>query len=153
MPAAVAAADLRVRRWQQVSRNVYRRAVGAILDHAFRACLAALDIQDEISRLAAEVDRLDGTALRLRVGSNSGQLIAGEIGSGSTSYTAIGEQVGMAQRMESVAPLGGVMLNESTARLVEHTAVPGDAPHARRLVTAGTGRRAAGPAGAEPPAG
>ena len=28
----------------------------------------------------------------------------------------------MAQRMESVAPPGGVMLSESTARLVEHTA-------------------------------
>jgi adenylate cyclase len=34
-------------------------------------------------------------------------------------YTAIGEQVGMAQRMESVAPPDGVMLSESTARLVE----------------------------------
>jgi adenylate cyclase len=34
-------------------------------------------------------------------------------------YTAIGEQVGMAQRMVSVAPPGGVMLSESTARLVD----------------------------------
>ena len=42
------------------------------------------------------------------------------------SYTAIGEQVGMAQRMESVAPPGGVMLSESTARLVEHAVVLGD---------------------------
>jgi adenylate cyclase len=38
------------------------------------------------------------------------------------SYTAIGEHVGMAQRMESVAPPDGVMLSESTAHLVEdHT--------------------------------
>ena len=36
-------------------------------------------------------------------------------------YAAIGEAVGFAQRMESVAPPGGVMLSESTARLVEHT--------------------------------
>ena len=50
-------------------------------------------------------------------------MIAGEIGSGRLGYTAAGEQVGMAQRMESVAPPGGVMLSESTARLVEHTAV------------------------------
>jgi hypothetical protein len=42
----------------------------------------------------------------------------GEIGSGPLSYTAIGEQVGMAQRMESVAARAGVMLSESTARLV-----------------------------------
>ena len=41
-------------------------------------------------------------------------------------YTVVGEQVGMAQRMESVAPPGGVMLSESTARLVENAAVLGD---------------------------
>ena len=57
----------------------------------------------------------------LRVGLNSGRVIAGEIGSGSLGYAAIGEPVGFAQRMESVAPPGGVMLSESTARLVEHT--------------------------------
>jgi class 3 adenylate cyclase len=63
----------------------------------------------------------------MRVGVNSGQVIVGEIGSGPMGYTAIGDQVGMAQRMESVAPPGGVMLSESTARLVEDAAVLGDA--------------------------
>ncbi|HSS24134.1 MAG TPA: adenylate/guanylate cyclase domain-containing protein, partial [Mycobacterium sp.] len=95
----------------------------ALEDHAFRACLAALAIQQEANRLAAEVARRDGVALRLRVGLNSGRVIAGEIGSGSLGYGAIGEQVGFAQRMESVAPPGGVMLSESTARLVEHLTV------------------------------
>jgi class 3 adenylate cyclase len=93
----------------------------ALEDHAFRACLAALAIQEEATRLAAEVQRRDGVALRLRVGLNSGRVIAGEIGSGSLGYAAIGEPVGFAQRMESVAPPGGVMLSESTARLVEHS--------------------------------
>ena len=97
----------------------------ALEDHAFRACLAALGIQDEAQHLAVEVEQRDGVNLRLRVGLNSGQVIAGEIGSGALGYTAIGEQVGMAQRMESVAPPGGVMLSESTARLVEDTAVLG----------------------------
>jgi hypothetical protein len=41
-------------------------------------------------------------------------------------YTAMGEHVGLAQRMESAAPPGGVMLSESTGRLVEHAAVLGD---------------------------
>ena len=63
----------------------------------------------------------DGVELRVRVGLNSGRVIAGEIGSGPFGYTATGESVGYAQRMESVAPPGGVMLSESTARLVEHT--------------------------------
>ncbi|HTQ16265.1 ATP-binding protein [Mycobacterium sp.] len=98
----------------------------ALEDHAFRACLAALGIQDEAQRVAGEVGRRDGLNLQLRVGLNSGQVIAGEIGSGALGYTAIGEQVGMAQRMESVAPPGGVMLSESTARLVECAAVLAD---------------------------
>jgi class 3 adenylate cyclase len=98
----------------------------ALEDHAFRACLAALAIQEEANRLAAEVQRRDGVLLLLRVGLNSGRVIAGEIGSGSLGYGAIGRQVGMAQRMESVAPPGGVMLSESTARLVEHLVVLGE---------------------------
>jgi class 3 adenylate cyclase len=120
----------------------------ALEDHAFRACLAALAIQEEANRLAAEVQRRDGVALRLRVGLNSGQVIAGEIGSGALGYAATGEPVGFAQRMESVAPPGGVMLSESTARLVEHTVLLGepewvrikgrDEPvRARRLVAIG----------------
>jgi adenylate cyclase len=98
----------------------------ALEDHAIRACLAALGIQGEAARLAAEVKDRDGIELQLRVGLNSGQVIAGEIGSSSLGYTTIGEQVGMAQRMESVAPPGAVMLSESTAHLVEHTAVLAD---------------------------
>ncbi len=127
----------------------------ALEDHAVRACLAALEIQQEARRLADEVERRDGNALQLRVGLNSGEVIAGEIGSGTLGYTAVGEQVGMAQRMESVAPPGGVMLNESTARLVEHAAVLGDpelvnikgadAPvPARRLLGVSVGRRLVG---------
>jgi adenylate cyclase len=127
----------------------------ALEDHAVRACLAALDIQTETERLAGDVRCADGIELQLRVGLNSGQVIAGEIGSGGLGYTAVGEQVGLAQRMESVAPPGGVMVSESTARLVEHAAVLGepelvhvkgseDPVAARRLVGVAARR---GPAG------
>ena len=96
--------------------------------------------------------------LQLRVGLNSGQVIAGEIGSGPFGYTAVGEQVGMAQRMESVAPPGGVMLSASTARLVDGAAALGepemvrikgaDEPvMARRLFAVGARHRADGAAG------
>jgi class 3 adenylate cyclase len=94
----------------------------ALEDHAVRACLAALGVQEEAKRLAVDVRERDGVELQLRVGLNSGEVIAGEIGSGPFGYTAVGEQVGMAQRMESVAPPGGVMLSPSTARLVEGAA-------------------------------
>ena len=98
----------------------------ALEDHAVRACMAALGVQEEAKRLAVDVHARDGVDLQLRVGLNSGQVIAGEIGSGSFGYTAVGEQVGMAQRMESVASPGGVMLSPSTARLVDSAAALGD---------------------------
>jgi class 3 adenylate cyclase len=127
----------------------------ALEDHAVRACRAALGIQDETVRVAAEVKDRDGVDLQLRVGLNSGQVIAGEVGSTSLGYTAIGEQVGLAQRMESAAPAGGVMLTASTARLVDGAATLGeseliqikgaDAPvPARRLLGMAEGYRAAG---------
>ncbi len=92
----------------------------ALEDHALRACMAALEIQAETAKLAVEVLDRDGVELQLRIGLNSGQVIAGEIGSTSAGYTAIGQQVGLAQRMEGAAPPGGVMLSESTARLVDN---------------------------------
>jgi class 3 adenylate cyclase len=101
----------------------------ALEDHAVRACLAALEIQAEIARLAGEVKDRDGIELQLRVGLNSGQVIAGEIGSGPFGYTAVGEQVGMAQRMVSVAPPGAVMLSASTRRLVEGAATLDEPEH------------------------
>src|ERR1700734_32822 len=54
----------------------------ALEDHAFRACLAGLGVQQEATRLAVDVRERDGIDLRLRVGLNSGEVIAGEMGSG-----------------------------------------------------------------------
>jgi class 3 adenylate cyclase len=126
----------------------------ALEDHAVRACLAALGVQEEAKRVAVDVRERDGVDLQLRVGLNSGQVIAGEIGSGPFGYTAVGEQVGMAQRMESVALPGGVMLSASTARLVDGAAALGESElvqikgadepvPARQLLGMGDGHRAA----------
>ena len=97
----------------------------ALEDHAVRACLAALGIQEDVKRLAVEVRERDRVDLQMRVGLNSGQVVAGEIGAGPFAYTAVGEEVGMAQRMESAAPPGEVLLSTSTARLVDGAAVLG----------------------------
>ena len=122
----------------------------ALEDHAVRACLAALEIQDEVARLSGEVEHRDGVSLKLRIGLNSGEVITGEIGSRALGYTAVGEHVGLAQRMESVASPGEVVVSESTARLVQDVAVLGepDAVHikgadervsARRLLSMAVG--------------
>jgi adenylate cyclase len=124
-------------------------------DHAVRGCLAALGVQQEATRLAVDVRERDGLDLRLRVGLNSGEVIAGGIGSGAFGYAAVGQQVGMAQRMEAVAPPGGVMLSTSTARLVEGAASLGERElvrikgaqepvPARRLLGMADGHRAGG---------
>jgi adenylate cyclase len=126
----------------------------ALEDHAVRACRAALDIQTDAQHLAAEVEACDNIGLQLRIGLNSGEVITGEIGSGPMTYTAVGEQVGMAQRMESVAPPGGVMVSDSTARLVDISALLGESEQvhikgaadpvpAHRLLGMATGRRLA----------
>lgn len=124
----------------------------ALEDHAVRACRAALDIQADVQTMAADLERRDHLSLQLRIGLNSGEVIAGEIGSGPLAYTAVGEQVGMAQRMESVAAPGGVMISESTARLVDTVTMLGDTElvqikgastpvPARRLFGIASGRR------------
>src|ERR1700722_9849485 len=127
----------------------------ALEDHAIRACLAALGLQEEATRLAVDVRERDGLDLWLRVGLNSGEVVAGGIGSGAFGYAAVGQQVGMAQRMEAVAPPGGVMLSASTARLVEGAAslaewelvrIKGaeEPVPARRLLGLADGQRASG---------
>ena len=101
----------------------------ALEDHAVRACLAALGIQEETERSGRRGRRRDGVELQLRVGLNSGQVIAGEIGSGPLGYTAIGEQVGYGAADGVGGPAGR-----------------GDAQRVHRA--AGRGRRGAGRTGA-----
>lgn len=48
----------------------------ALEDHAERACRAALEIHRGIGDLAREVSERDGVSLALRIGLNSGQVIA-----------------------------------------------------------------------------
>src|ERR1700742_1476219 len=64
----------------------------ALEDHAIRACLAALGLHEDATLLAVDVRERDGIDLRLRVGLNSGEVIAGEMGSGPFGYATVGEQ-------------------------------------------------------------
>jgi adenylate cyclase len=127
----------------------------ALEDHALRASISAMEIQSVAQKFADEVFGRDGVRLQLRVGLNSGEVIAGEIGSGPGRYTAVGHPVGMAQRMEAAAPAGGVLCSLSTARLVEGAARLGpveevaikgaDTPvAARRLVAVESGQTVLG---------
>jgi len=87
-------------------------------DHARRACYAALQMLDEVGEYAAELRRGPGLNFSTRIGINSGEVVAGAIGTGGEGeYTAIGHTVGLAQRMEALAEPGTAYLTEQTAAL------------------------------------
>ncbi len=84
-------------------------------DHARRACYAALKMLDDVGEYAAELRRRHGLNFSTRIGINSGEVVAAEVGEGG--YTAVGHTVGLAQRMEALAEPGKAYLTESTAKL------------------------------------
>ncbi len=87
-------------------------------DHARRACYAALQMLDDVAEYAAELRREQSLNFSIRIGINSGEVVAGAIGDGSEGdYTAIGHTVGLAQRMEALAEPGKAYLTEHTAEL------------------------------------
>jgi class 3 adenylate cyclase len=88
-------------------------------DHARRACLAAWHLAEAVGVWAEKTLADRGLDLEVRVGLNSGEVVAGRIGEEETAeYTAVGHTVGLAQRMEAMAEPGRVYLTERTARLV-----------------------------------
>jgi class 3 adenylate cyclase/tetratricopeptide (TPR) repeat protein len=89
-------------------------------DHAQRACYAALQLRDEISRYATELKRDHGVGFSTRMGLNSGEVVVGKIGDDlRMDYTAQGHSVGLAQRMESLASPDTCYLTDATASLVQ----------------------------------
>ncbi|NIQ90348.1 MAG: adenylate/guanylate cyclase domain-containing protein, partial [Deltaproteobacteria bacterium] len=89
-------------------------------DHAQRACYAALHLRDELRRYADELRRTKALSFSVRIGLNSGEVIVGKIGDDlRMDYTAQGHTVGLAQRMEQLAPPESTYLTDQTARLVE----------------------------------
>ena len=88
-------------------------------DHAQRACYAALHLQQELRRYADELRLKRGLNLFVRMGLNSGEVVVGRIGDDlRMDYTAQGQTVGLAARMEQLAAPGSAYLTEQTARLV-----------------------------------
>jgi class 3 adenylate cyclase/tetratricopeptide (TPR) repeat protein len=89
-------------------------------DHALRACYAALAIQNSIKSFAEEARREHGVEVQVRVGLNSGEVVVRTIGSDlKMDYTAVGQTVNLAARMEQMAPSGSVRLTAETFRFCE----------------------------------
>jgi adenylate cyclase len=82
-------------------------------DHALAAARAALELSAAMARLGAAHPAWP----RLRVGVNSGDAIIRELGGhGHVTYSAVGDAVNVGARLESLAPVGGVLVGAETYR-------------------------------------
>lgn len=89
-------------------------------DHAARACYAALAMQTMIRGYAEQVRRSHGVEPQVRVGLNSGEVVVRAIDSDlNMDYSAIGQTVHLASRMEQLALPGTIRITGETLRLAE----------------------------------
>ena len=90
-------------------------------DDAVRAVLAGLAV---IAMLRQANDRLDaekGVRLQLRIGIETGLVVAGEIGAGSSRdrQAVVGETPNLAARLQSLAPPDSIIVGPATERLIQ----------------------------------
>jgi class 3 adenylate cyclase/tetratricopeptide (TPR) repeat protein len=85
-------------------------------DDALRACRAALEIHQRLEVLDAEVRAERGASVEWRMGINTGEVVAGDPGTGQRIVT--GDAVNVAARLEAAAEPGQILLGEDTYQLV-----------------------------------
>ena len=98
--------------------DAYMAAAGVpepVPDHARRAALLALDMREVVvtSPIA------DGPGLQLRIGINSGPVVAGVIGTKRFLYDLWGDAVNTASRMESHGTAGEIQITRATYELLK----------------------------------
>jgi class 3 adenylate cyclase/tetratricopeptide (TPR) repeat protein len=88
-------------------------------DDPARAVRAGLAIQQAIVEVGDELVGRGLPAVKLRVGINTGPVIAGALGAGpERRYTVIGHAVNLAAHLQQAAPIGGVVMGPETFRRV-----------------------------------
>jgi class 3 adenylate cyclase/tetratricopeptide (TPR) repeat protein len=88
-------------------------------DSARRAVSAALRMQVSLEEYGAEIERLHGVGCRFRVGLNTGPVVVGTVADDlRMDFTAIGDTVNLAARMEQTAEPGTVFISQPTHRVV-----------------------------------
>jgi class 3 adenylate cyclase len=82
-------------------------------DDAERAVRAGLGMQAAMAEINERLTESHGVTLALRVGINTGEVVAGSVGDG---YTVVGDAVNVAARLQSAAERGSVTVGERTMR-------------------------------------
>ncbi len=86
-------------------------------NHALRAVRSGIRMQRKLGELRKnwEASRSEFAGLQMRIGINTGEVVAGNIGSETRmDYTVIGDKVNVASRIESTSRAGEVYISEST---------------------------------------
>ncbi len=86
-------------------------------DDAERAVRAALGMQDAMAGINEGLGDTHGVSFALRVGVNTGEVLAGAVG---REYTVIGDTVNVASRLETASRPGSVTVGERTYRATRH---------------------------------
>lgn len=90
-------------------------------DDPERAVRAALDMIGRTACLSERAKAYAGSPLLLHVGINTGHVVAGGLGAGvAKSYSVTGDTVNTAQRLQSMAAPGEVLVGPLTHRLTRH---------------------------------
>ena len=87
-------------------------------DDALRAVRAAAAMRERLRELNVELEERWGSRLEIRIGVNTGQVVAGDHTAGHGFVT--GDAVNLAKRIEQAAAPGEILLGEATARIVGH---------------------------------
>ena len=90
-------------------------------DDAQRACRAALDLVAGVEALNVELDAEWGVRLAVRIGVNTGTVVAGELSQGQQAVT--GDAVNTAARLEQAAGAGEILIGATTRELIGDEAV------------------------------
>lgn len=90
-------------------------------DDPERALRAALEMIARTAHIGDRSQAEGGPSLTLHIGINTGHVVAGGIGAGSArSYSVTGDTVNIAQRLQSMAAPGEVLVGPLTYRLTRH---------------------------------
>lgn len=88
-------------------------------DHAVRACLAALEMQDFSKTQNAQREKLGQQTWDMRIGIHTGPAMSGIVGKHKFSYDIWGDSVNIAARMENSCEPGEVNISENTYQIVK----------------------------------